>query len=130
MFLFRWLNQCIGHHNHRYFFLYMIYTVIGVFFIMLFGIGIGYEVLWLGDGGGWQEVEALQGSPVKFNLSGHIIPVTEIEYSDVGIAPAKHDLPVGELNDPVVYRCIVFMAVTCVCEYLTNFVYVLKLELI
>lgn len=83
---------------------------------MLFGASIGYEVLWLGDGGGWQEVEALQGSPVKFNLSGHIIPVTEIEYSEIGVAPAKHDLPVGELNDPFVYRCIVFMAVTSVCK--------------
>lgn len=113
-----WLNQCIGHFNHRYFFLYMIYTVIGVFFVMLFGIGIGYEVLWLGDGGGWQEVEEekLQGSPVKFNLTGHIIPVTEVEYSEVGIAPAKHDLPVGELSDPVIYNCVAFMAVICLCE--------------
>lgn len=112
-----WLNQCIGHHNHRYFFLYMIYTVIGVSFVMLFGIEIGYEVLLIGDGGGWQEVEELQGSPVKFNLSGHVIPVTELEYSDVGVAPAKHDLPIGELNDPVVYRCVLFMAVICICEY-------------
>lgn len=101
----------------------MVYTVIGVFFIMLFGIGIGYEVLWIGDGGGWQEVEELRGSPVKFNLSGHIIPVTEVEYSDVGIAPAKHDLPVGELNDPVVYRCVAFMAVICVCNLNYNMFY-------
>lgn len=90
---------------------------------MLFGIGIGYEVLWIGDGGGWQEVEELRGSPVKFNLSGHIIPVTEVEYSDVGIAPAKHDLPVGELNDPVVYRCVAFMAVICVCNLSYNMFY-------
>lgn len=94
----------------------MVYTVIGVTFVMLFGIGIGYEVLWVGDGGGWQEVEGLQGSPVRFNLTGHVIPVTEIEYSDVGIEPAKHELPIGSLDDPVVYRCIVFMAVICICE--------------
>jgi palmitoyltransferase len=94
----------------------MIYTVIGVFFVMLFGIEIGYEVLWLGDGGGWQEIEKLQGSPVRFNLSGHVIPVTEVEYSEIGIAPAEHDLPVGELNDPVIYKCVVFMAVTSVCK--------------
>lgn len=112
-----WLNQCIGHYNHRYFFLYMVYTVIGVLFVMLFGIGIGYEVLWLGDGGGWQEVEELQGSPVKFNLSGHAIPVTEVEYAEIGIEPAKHDLPVGEVNDPVVYRCVAFMAVICICKF-------------
>lgn len=111
-----WLNQCIGHHNRRHFFLYMIYTVVGVFFVMLFGIGIGYEVLLVGDGGGWQESEELQGSPVRFNLSGHIIPVTELEYSEIGIAPAKHDLPIGELNDPVVYKCVAFMAAICICK--------------
>lgn len=88
---------------------------------MLFGLGIGYDVLWVGDGGGWQEVEGLQGSPVKFNLTGHVIPVTEIEYSEVGIEPAKHDLPIGFLDDPVIYRCIVFMAVICVCEYMSLF---------
>jgi palmitoyltransferase len=111
-----WLNQCIGHFNHRYFFLYMVYTVVGVLFVMIFGIGIGYEVLWLGDGGGWQEIEELQGSPVKFNLTGHVIPVTEVEYAEIGIAPAKHDLPIGELNDVDVYRCVVFMAVCSVCK--------------
>lgn len=76
----------------------MIYTVVGVVFVMIFGIGIGYEVLWLGDGGGWQEFEELQGNPVKFNLSGHIIPVTELEYRDNSIAPARHDLPIGEVR--------------------------------
>ena len=111
-----WLNTCVGHFNRRHFFLYMVYTVTGVAFIMIFGIGIGYEVLWLGDGGGWQEVEELRGSPVKMNLSGHIIPVTEVEYSETGIAPAKHDLPIGELNDPFVYKCVVFMAVICICK--------------
>jgi palmitoyltransferase len=90
----------------------MIYTVVGVIFVMLFGIDIGYQVLWLGDGGGWQEVEELRGSPVKFNLSGHIIPVTEVEYAEIGIAPAKHDdLPVGALDDPTTYRCVAYMAV-------------------
>jgi len=113
-----WLNQCVGHYNRRYFFLYMVYTVIGVIFIIFFGIGIGYEVLWLGDGGGWQEFEELRGSPVRMNLSGHIIPVTELEYSELGIAPAKHDLPVGELNDPTIYKCVVFMAVICVSTFI------------
>lgn len=83
---------------------------------MLFGIDIGYQVLWLGDGGGWQEEDELKGSPVRFNLSGFIIPVTEVEYSEIGIAPARHDLPIGDLNDPVIYRSIVFMAVISICE--------------
>lgn len=112
-----WLNNCVGYYNHRYFFLYMVYTTLGVLFIMLFGIGIGYEVLWLGDGVGWQEDEKLQGSPVTFNLSGHVIPVTEMnEYSDE-LAPAKHDLPIpSEFNDPIKYRAIVFMAMICICK--------------
>jgi len=111
-----WLNTCIGFYNQRYFLLYMVYTTVGVFFIMLFGIGIGYEVLWLGDSGGWQETERLVGSPVHFNLTGHAIPVTEInEYSD-DVTPAQHDLPVGELNDPIIYKAVSFMAVICICE--------------
>lgn len=84
---------------------------------MLFGIGIGYDVLWVGDGGGWVEESPLEGSPVRFNLSGHAIPVTaEFEYNDNGIAPAKHDLPVEETGDPAIYKAVAFMAVTCVCK--------------
>jgi palmitoyltransferase len=30
-----WINGCIGHFNHRYFFLYMTYTVLGCLFIMV-----------------------------------------------------------------------------------------------
>ena len=37
-----WLNGCVGHFNHRYFFLYMTYTVIGCIFLMVFG----FEILW------------------------------------------------------------------------------------
>ena len=40
-----WINGCIGHFNHRYFFLYMVYTVLGCLFIMLFGFEIiFYEI--------------------------------------------------------------------------------------
>jgi palmitoyltransferase len=38
-----WINGCIGHFNHRYFFLYMASMVVGCFFIMLFGIEIFYD---------------------------------------------------------------------------------------
>lgn len=37
-----WLNNCVGHRNHRHFFLYMIYTVLGCVFLMTFG----FEILW------------------------------------------------------------------------------------
>ena len=37
-----WLNGCVGHFNHRYFFLYMVYTVLGCLFLMI----LGFEILW------------------------------------------------------------------------------------
>ncbi|KAG5670020.1 hypothetical protein PVAND_000307 [Polypedilum vanderplanki] len=111
------LNQCIGFYNHRYFFLYMVYTVLGVIFIITFGIGIGYEVLWLSDGGAWEEKEQekLEGALVRYNLTGHLIPVTEVHYEDLGITPkTHHNLPIGELNDTLVYRLISFVAVVVI----------------
>jgi len=38
-----WLNNCVGHHNHRYFFLYMVWMVVGCSFLMLFGFEIAWE---------------------------------------------------------------------------------------
>lgn len=108
------INNCVGFYNHRYFFLYMVYTCIGVLFVASFGIMIGYEVLILGDGGGWEETEDfLQGIPVKINKT-HVIPVNEPDYSELGLTPVQHDLPDGENSDPIVYKCIVFMAITSV----------------
>lgn len=56
----------------------MVYTTIGTLFIILFGAEIGYNALWLGDGEGWLETEPLEGHPIRFNLSGHIIPVVNL----------------------------------------------------
>ena len=39
-----WINGCIGHFNHRYFFMFMVSMVVGCFFIMLFGVEIFYQV--------------------------------------------------------------------------------------
>ena len=49
-----WLNNCVGHYNHRHFFLYMVYTVVGCSFIMGFGFEVFFEEFyahWWGDGG-------------------------------------------------------------------------------
>ena len=35
-----WLNNSVGHHNHRHFFLYMVFMVMGCAFIMTFGFEI------------------------------------------------------------------------------------------
>ncbi|EAA09699.3 palmitoyltransferase ZDHHC16 [Anopheles arabiensis] len=107
-----WLNNCVGYHNHRYFFLYMLYTTIGTLFIISFGFELGYGVLFL-DEAGWKEMEPLQGHPVRFNLSGHIIPVTEMnDYEHDGMAPAEHDLPIPHPNDrtETIHGAILFMA--------------------
>lgn len=112
-----WMNQCIGHQNHRYFFLFMAYTVAGVIFIMTFGIGIGYDILWLGDVA-WEENERLLGALVRYNLSGHLFLVTEADYESIGIQPAKHNLPVTEVKDPITYRAVLFLAIIVVSTFI------------
>jgi len=32
-----WLNNCVGHHNHRHFFLFCVYMCIGCFYVSLSG---------------------------------------------------------------------------------------------
>jgi hypothetical protein len=93
----------------------MAYIVAGVIFIMTFGIGIGYDVLWLGDVA-WEETEALAGGLIRYNLSGHLIVVTEADYESIGASPASHNLPISELKDPNTYNAVVFLAVIVVCK--------------
>lgn len=66
-----WLNNCVGHYNHRHFFQYMAFTVVGILFIMLFGVEIAYQEFFPA-----QEPE-LDGHPVRINNS-EIIPVVSI----------------------------------------------------
>lgn len=69
-----WLNNCVGYANHRYFFMYMFYTVLGSLFLIIFGVEIAYSVLWLNDEE-WIETEPLEGHPVTYNSTGHIVPI-------------------------------------------------------
>lgn len=63
-----WLNNCVGHYNHRYFFMYMVFIVASTLFIMVFGVEIAYLEIWLGLEQGLEE--ELYGHPVRFNSSG------------------------------------------------------------
>ncbi|XP_034948583.1 palmitoyltransferase ZDHHC16 [Chelonus insularis] len=65
-----WLNNCVGHYNHRHFFQYMAFTVMGVTFIMIFGVEIAYQEFFPA-----QDPD-LDGHPVRINNS-EIIPMTE-----------------------------------------------------
>ncbi len=47
-----WINNCVGHLNHRHFFLYMVYMVLGCLFVMAFGFEIMWEELFAGPAGG------------------------------------------------------------------------------
>ncbi|EDV53458.1 palmitoyltransferase ZDHHC16 [Drosophila erecta] len=118
-----WLNNCVGYGNHRYFFLYMTYTTLGCLFLILFGLEIGHKYLWLDHGENWTEIEPLEGQPVKFNLSGHIIPVTHPhEYDEFMLPAAVHNLPTPIVDTdaalPGRRRALWFMAFTNVAVVL------------
>lgn len=40
-----WLDNCVGFYNHRHFFLYMVFTVLGCLFLMVFGFEVMLEAL-------------------------------------------------------------------------------------
>ncbi|XP_014235923.1 palmitoyltransferase ZDHHC16A [Trichogramma pretiosum] len=65
-----WLNNCVGYYNHRYFFQYMVFTLIGIIFITIFGAQLAIEEFLLSP-----EPE-IEGHPVRVNNS-EIIPLTE-----------------------------------------------------
>lgn len=55
--------------------MYMMYTVIGSLFLIIFGIEIAYNLLWLADDEEWTETEPLKGHPITYNQTGHIVPI-------------------------------------------------------
>lgn len=106
-----WLNNCVGHYNHRHFFQYMAFTVVGILFIMLFGVEIAYQEFFPA-----QEPE-LDGHPVRINNS-EIIPVTESldhlsEEELAEIAKQAADTNTKEWKR----RLIVFAALICVATF-------------
>jgi palmitoyltransferase len=40
----------VGHYNHRHFFLYMVFMVLGCLFLMAFGFEIAWEEIMISSG--------------------------------------------------------------------------------
>lgn len=48
---------------------------------------------------------------MRYNLTGHLIPITEADYESLGILPVSHNLPISELSDQNVYRACCYVAI-------------------
>lgn len=51
-----WLNNCVGHHNHRHFFLFCVYMCIGCFYVSLSGYPLFKEHFYGVQDGGWSGI--------------------------------------------------------------------------
>ena len=67
-----WLNNCVGHHNHRHFFLYMVFMVLGCAFLMV----LGFEIFWEEFIGHWGEERQPEPGFMAFNRRALIFYVT------------------------------------------------------
>ncbi|XP_074095713.1 palmitoyltransferase ZDHHC16 [Cotesia typhae] len=106
-----WLNNCVGHYNHRHFFQYMAFTVMGVVFLMLFGVEIAYQEYFP------TQDPDLHGHPVRINNS-EIIPVTE----SMDHLSAEELLEIARQNEEIKEhelrrRLILFAALICVATF-------------
>ncbi|XP_044763315.1 palmitoyltransferase ZDHHC16 [Coccinella septempunctata] len=107
-----WLNNCVGFKNHRYFFLYMVYMVIGVLFIITAGFDIGYNVII-----NLNADEELEGHPVRLNKSGMLVAVEHKGYIEKepfnDVFHQNFEIQITPLNEylyePSKRRCVVYM---------------------
>ena len=67
-----WLNNCVGHYNHRHFFLYMVFMVLGCAFLMV----LGFEIFWEEFIGHWGEEREPEPGFMAFNRRALIFYVT------------------------------------------------------
>ncbi|XP_072931082.1 palmitoyltransferase ZDHHC16 [Epargyreus clarus] len=122
-----WLNNCVGYYNARHFYLYMVYMVAGVTFVIIAGIDLGYQVIWVNDTGGIipNNDPDLIGHPVRINQSGALVPVDVIvEYDSIN-SPREHILPVPPITEAQRItahhwkrKAVIFVAVTCVSVFM------------
>lgn len=45
-----WMNHCVGHWNHRYFYMFMVYTLLGSVFLLAIGYRTAYSVVFANPG--------------------------------------------------------------------------------
>ncbi|XP_057655860.1 palmitoyltransferase ZDHHC16B isoform X1 [Diorhabda carinulata] len=100
-----WINNCVGYGNHRYFFLYMVYMVLGVLFVIVCGFDLAYTDIWLTP----SDIDdpELEGHSVKFNQTGALIPVTDVPHLDSSLLD---DEPAYNYINPWRRRALVYMA--------------------
>ncbi|KAK7603810.1 hypothetical protein V9T40_003809 [Parthenolecanium corni] len=103
-----WLNNCVGHFNRRYFLMFMIYIVIGIIFIIIFGVEIAYQELWL-NYNDVNEVPELYGYSVNVN--------TSLPKEDWIVNPANAEANAiisEEKYRSIRRRCVAFVGIICV----------------
>ncbi|XP_065224703.1 palmitoyltransferase ZDHHC16B [Planococcus citri] len=102
-----WLNNCVGHFNRRYFFMFMVYIEISVLFLITFGVEIAYNEVWLHFMSSGEEQD-LYGYPVQVNTSlpkdKWVVEPTRAE-SDYVISEEKYK--------SLRRRAILFTAIIC-----------------
>ncbi|XP_039763551.1 palmitoyltransferase ZDHHC16B isoform X1 [Pararge aegeria] len=121
-----WLNNCVGYFNARYFFLYMAYMVTGVTFLIVAGLDLGYQVLWINDNGGLtnEDEPDLIGHPVRLNQSGVFVPGQFIAEYDAENVPRRHNLPIIIITEAqritasgAKRKAVVFMVIMCLSVF-------------
>lgn len=76
----------------------MAYTVIGCLFLVLFGLEIAYFYVWLGVGDSWVETEPLEGVPVTYNDTGHMVPAVSTALSICAMLNKRIDYRLSTLS--------------------------------
>ncbi|KPM05418.1 prolyl endopeptidase [Sarcoptes scabiei] len=73
-----WLNNCIGHYNHRYFFFFCAYTWLGTIFVMIFGVWVAFDH-WFPDYSPFETIDFDSYDDVTEN---HIWPIEFVLWSN------------------------------------------------
>ncbi|GIY95902.1 palmitoyltransferase ZDHHC16A [Caerostris extrusa] len=114
-----WLNNCIGHYNHRYFFMFCAYSWIGIVFVIIFGIPVAYEHV-------FENSENNVISPVVVNFVRSVADYISFKSSILQIfisskqdilqqsVPSNSTSQVSEWPKTLYHSCVVYAALLCV----------------